>query len=108
MSVDSTQDLSKITDAEVFEAHEGGKLSVISQMPLRSKRDLSIAYTPGVAKVSQAIADDPAKHDSHTWASRLVAVVSDGTAVLGLGNIGPPRHCRSWRANARCSRNLPD
>jgi len=88
MSVDSTQDLSKITDAEVFEAHEGGKLSVISQMPLRSKRDLSIAYTPGVAKVSQAIADDPAKHDSHTWASRLVAVVSDGTAVLGLGNIG--------------------
>ncbi|MCW4465594.1 NADP-dependent malic enzyme [Glutamicibacter sp. MNS18] len=88
MSVDSTQDLSKITDAEVFDAHLGGKLSVISQMPLRTKRDLSIAYTPGVAKVSQAIADDPAKHDSHTWASRLVAVVSDGSAVLGLGDIG--------------------
>ena len=88
MSVDSTQDLSKITDAEVFDAHLGGKLSVISQMPLRTKRDLSIAYTPGVAKVSQAIADDPAKHDTHTWASRLVAVVSDGSAVLGLGDIG--------------------
>ncbi|MDR4534230.1 NADP-dependent malic enzyme [Glutamicibacter sp. PS] len=88
MTVESTQDLSTITDAEIFEAHEGGKLSVVSKSPLRSKRDLSIAYTPGVAKVSQAIADDPAKHDTHTWASRLVAVVSDGTAVLGLGNIG--------------------
>ncbi|WP_413455008.1 NADP-dependent malic enzyme [Glutamicibacter sp. FR1] len=88
MSVESTKDLSTITDAEVFDAHLGGKLSVSSQMPLNTKRDLSIAYTPGVAKVSQAIADDPAKHATHTWASRLVAVVSDGTAVLGLGDIG--------------------
>ncbi|MBM7769578.1 NAD(P)-dependent malic enzyme [Glutamicibacter nicotianae] len=88
MSVESTKDLTTITDAEVFDAHLGGKLSVSSQMPLNTKRDLSIAYTPGVAKVSQAIADDPAKHATHTWASRLVAVVSDGTAVLGLGNIG--------------------
>lgn len=88
MSVESTKDLSTITDAEVFDAHIGGKLTVQSQMPLNTKRDLSIAYTPGVAKVSQAIADDPAKHSTHTWASRLVAVVSDGTAVLGLGNIG--------------------
>ncbi|KSU65334.1 NAD(P)-dependent malic enzyme [Arthrobacter sp. NIO-1057] len=88
MSIESTKDLSTITDAEVFDAHIGGKLTVQSQMPLNTKRDLSIAYTPGVAKVSQAIADDPAKHSTHTWASRLVAVVSDGTAVLGLGNIG--------------------
>jgi len=88
MSVESTKDLSSITDAEIFDAHIGGKLTVQSQMPLNTKRDLSIAYTPGVAKVSQAIADDPAKHSTHTWASRLVAVVSDGTAVLGLGNIG--------------------
>ncbi|MCS3493006.1 malate dehydrogenase (oxaloacetate-decarboxylating) [Arthrobacter sp. JUb119] len=88
MSVESTKDLSAITDEEIFDAHLGGKLSVSSQMPLNTKRDLSIAYTPGVAKVSQAIADDPAKHATHTWASRLVAVVSDGTAVLGLGNIG--------------------
>ena len=88
MSVESTKDLSTITDAEIFDAHLGGKLSVSSQMPLNTKRDLSIAYTPGVAKVSQAIADDPAKHATHTWASRLVAVVSDGTAVLGLGDIG--------------------
>ncbi|WP_417366392.1 NAD(P)-dependent malic enzyme [Glutamicibacter arilaitensis] len=88
MSIESTKDLSTITDAEIFDAHLGGKLSVQSKMPLNTKRDLSIAYTPGVAKVSQAIADDPAKHATHTWASRLVAVVSDGTAVLGLGNIG--------------------
>lgn len=88
MSVESIKDLSTITDAEIFDAHLGGKLSVSSQMPLNTKHDLSIAYTPGVAKVSQAIADDPAKHATHTWASRLVAVVSDGTAVLGLGDIG--------------------
>ncbi|GGL80131.1 NAD(P)-dependent malic enzyme [Glutamicibacter protophormiae] len=88
MSVESTKDLSTITDAEIFDSHLGGKLTVQSKMPLASKRDLSIAYTPGVAKVSQAIADDPAKHATHTWASRLVAVVSDGTAVLGLGDIG--------------------
>lgn len=77
-----------ISEADIFSAHEGGKLSVESTMPLDSKRALSIAYTPGVAQVSRAIAADPAKHSTHTWASRLVAVVSDGTAVLGLGNIG--------------------
>ncbi|MCW4385888.1 NADP-dependent malic enzyme [Salinibacterium sp. SYSU T00001] len=77
-----------ITDAEIFAAHEGGKLSVVSKMPLTSKRELSIAYTPGVAQVSRAIAADPGMHATHTWASRLVVVVSDGTAVLGLGDIG--------------------
>ena len=88
MSVESTKDLTTITDEEIFNAHLGGKLTVTSQMPLDSQRDLSIAYTPGVAKVSQAIADDPSKHYSHTWSQRLVAVVSDGSAVLGLGDIG--------------------
>ena len=77
-----------ITSEEVFTAHLGGKLSVELTQPLDDRRDLSIAYTPGVAKVSAAIAEDPALAASHTWASRLVAVVSDGTAVLGLGNIG--------------------
>ncbi len=70
MSIETTSDLTTITDEEIFNAHLGGKLSVESKMPLNSKRDLSIAYTPGVAKVSQAIADDPAKHATHTWASR--------------------------------------
>ncbi|WP_429953361.1 NAD(P)-dependent malic enzyme [Leucobacter rhizosphaerae] len=77
-----------ISEEEIFAAHEGGKLSVGVVRPIDSKRDLSIAYTPGVAQVSRAIAADPALAQSHTWASRLVAVVSDGTAVLGLGDIG--------------------
>ncbi|MCG2624753.1 NADP-dependent malic enzyme [Arthrobacter sp. I2-34] len=80
--------LPSITEDEIFSAHVGGKLSVSYTTPLDSKRALSIAYTPGVAQVSRAIAQDPAKHATYTWASRLVAVVSDGTAVLGLGNIG--------------------
>jgi malate dehydrogenase (oxaloacetate-decarboxylating) len=78
-----------ISTEEIFAAHEGGKLSVAVERPLATKRDLSIAYTPGVAQVSRAIAADPALARTHTWASRLVAVVSDGTAVLGLGDIGP-------------------
>ncbi|WP_113716406.1 NAD(P)-dependent malic enzyme [Arthrobacter dokdonensis] len=78
-----------LSEQEIFAAHRGGKLSVSSKVPLDSLRDLSIAYTPGVAQVSRAIAANPALAGSHTWASRLVAVVSDGTAVLGLGDIGP-------------------
>ena len=74
---------------EIFAAHEGGKLSVVSTSPLATRRDLSIAYTPGVAEVSRAVAADPAMAGTHTWAGRLVAVVSDGSAVLGLGDIGP-------------------
>ncbi|WP_125611657.1 NAD(P)-dependent malic enzyme [Specibacter cremeus] len=78
-----------LTEEEIFTAHEGGKLSVGTSVPLNTLRDLSIAYTPGVAQVSRAIHQDPALVRSHTWTSRLVAVVSDGTAVLGLGDIGP-------------------
>ncbi|MEU6266365.1 NAD(P)-dependent malic enzyme [Saccharopolyspora shandongensis] len=78
-----------LTNEEIFAAHEGGKLSVDVTTPLDSARDLSIAYTPGVAQVSRAIASDPALADRYTWTQRLVAVVSDGTAVLGLGDIGP-------------------
>ncbi|MEV0698135.1 NADP-dependent malic enzyme [Saccharopolyspora sp. NPDC050389] len=78
-----------LTNEEIFAAHEGGKLAVDVTAPLDSARDLSIAYTPGVAQVSRAIASDPALADRYTWTQRLVAVVSDGTAVLGLGDIGP-------------------
>jgi malate dehydrogenase (oxaloacetate-decarboxylating) len=77
-----------LTDEEIFAAHEGGKLQIGLTAPLDDKRDLSIAYTPGVAQVSRAINADPELAQRYTWASRLVAVVSDGTAVLGLGNIG--------------------
>ncbi|PJE20697.1 MAG: NAD-dependent malic enzyme [Mycobacterium sp.] len=78
-----------ITDDEIFAAHEGGKLSVGLTSPLDTQRALSIAYTPGVAQVSRAIATDRTLAGRYTWANRLVAVVSDGTAVLGLGDIGP-------------------
>ncbi len=77
-----------VTDTEIFDGHEGGKLSVAATRPISSPRDLAIAYTPGVAKVSRAIAEDAAKAKRYTWADRLVVVVSDGTAVLGLGDIG--------------------
>ena len=78
-----------IEDDEIFEAHLGGKLSVELKTPLDTQRALSIAYTPGVAQVSRAIAADATLAKRYTWANRLVAVVSDGTAVLGLGDIGP-------------------
>ena len=78
-----------IDDEEIFAAHVGGKLSVELKAPLDTQRALSIAYTPGVAQVSRAIATDHTLAARYTWANRLVVVVSDGTAVLGLGDIGP-------------------
>jgi malate dehydrogenase (oxaloacetate-decarboxylating) len=78
-----------VTDEEIFEAHIGGKLSVELKAPLDTQRALSIAYTPGVAQVSRAIAADHTLAARYTWVNRLVAVVSDGSAVLGLGDIGP-------------------
>jgi malate dehydrogenase (oxaloacetate-decarboxylating) len=78
-----------IDDEEIFAAHQGGKLSVELKAPLDTQRALSIAYTPGVAQVSRAIAADHTLAARYTWAHRLVAVVSDGSAVLGLGDIGP-------------------
>jgi malate dehydrogenase (oxaloacetate-decarboxylating) len=78
-----------IDDDEIFAAHQGGKLSVELKAPLDTQRALSIAYTPGVAQVSRAIATDHTLAARYTWANRLVVVVSDGSAVLGLGDIGP-------------------
>ncbi|MBJ8343595.1 NADP-dependent malic enzyme [Antrihabitans sp. YC2-6] len=78
-----------MTDEEIFAGHIGGKLSVELSAPLETQRDLSIAYTPGVAQVSRAIATDETLAKRYTWTDRLVVVVSDGTAVLGLGDIGP-------------------
>ncbi|MFI6298293.1 NADP-dependent malic enzyme [Nonomuraea sp. NPDC050790] len=72
-----------------FALHRGGKLEVRSTIPVRDKDDLSLAYTPGVARVCSAIADSPELVNDYTWVSNVVAVVSDGTAVLGLGDIGP-------------------
>ncbi|WP_235215915.1 NAD(P)-dependent malic enzyme [Mycobacterium kyorinense] len=77
-----------LEDEEIFEAHLAGKLSMQLRAPLDTQRALSIAYTPGVAQVSRAIAADHTLAARYTWAHRLVAVVSDGSAVLGLGDIG--------------------
>ncbi len=73
----------------VFDLHVGGKMEVASTVSLSGPDDLSLAYTPGVARVCQAIAEDPSLADDYTWVSNTVAIVTDGTAVLGLGDIGP-------------------
>jgi malate dehydrogenase (oxaloacetate-decarboxylating) len=72
-----------------FLLHLGGKIEMQGKTPLRTRDDLSMAYTPGVARISSAIADDPDSAWNLTIKQNTVAVVSDGTAVLGLGDIGP-------------------
>ena len=72
-----------------FLMHIGGKIEVVSKMPLKTRADLSMAYTPGVARVCEAIHADPEKAFTLTIKKNTVAVVTDGTAVLGLGDIGP-------------------
>jgi malate dehydrogenase (oxaloacetate-decarboxylating) len=77
----------EITD-RTFEVHRGGKIHTGLNLPIRSREDLSMAYTPGVARVCQAIAGNRQKAFKYTIKANTVAVVSDGTAVLGLGDIG--------------------
>ncbi len=79
----------RFADDPAFAVHEGGKLTVRGTRPINSIADLALTYTPGVARVSSAIAAEPELARRFTWAPRVVAVVSDGTAVLGLGDIGP-------------------
>jgi malate dehydrogenase (oxaloacetate-decarboxylating) len=77
------------TTDRTFLIHVGGKIELRNKSPLKTRDDLSMAYTPGVARVCQAIHADPDKAFQYTIKRNTVAVVSDGTAVLGLGNIGP-------------------
>lgn len=88
--------LNGLTDVKVisvsdltFQAHLGGKIEISNRIPLKTRNDLSRVYTPGVARVCQAIAADPAKVHSLTIKRNSVAVISDGSAVLGLGDLGP-------------------
>ena len=72
-----------------FLMHLGGKIEVVSKMPVKNRDDLSMAYTPGVARVCEAIHRTPDKVFTLTIKKNMVAVVTDGSAVLGLGSIGP-------------------
>src|SRR3972149_3219157 len=91
--VKAVRDLPQVTVREVsdplFLMHLGGKIEIHSKVPLHTRRDLSMAYTPGVARISMAVAGDPPSVWALTIKRNTVAVVSDGTAVLGLGDTGP-------------------
>jgi malate dehydrogenase (oxaloacetate-decarboxylating) len=86
--------MAKITNKKYEESiklHKkfGGKLEVVSKVPLKNKKDLSLAYTPGVAGVCEAIAGNPKLAKDYTLKKNTVAIVTDGSAILGLGNLGP-------------------
>ena len=81
-------EIGKVSD-RTFLVHLGGKLKIESKVPIRNRDDLSLIYTPGVARVCQAIAENPADARRLTIKRNTVAVVTDGSAVLGLGNLGP-------------------
>jgi len=96
VAFDPMPDLEPAPEAEgprahdpVFELHAGGKMEIASTVALNGPVELSMAYTPGVARVCEAIAQDPQLYADYTWTANTVAVVTDGTAVLGLGDIGP-------------------
>jgi malate dehydrogenase (oxaloacetate-decarboxylating) len=73
----------------VFAAHERGKLRIVPDVEVRTLQDMRVIYTPGVARVTSAIAADPSLAERYTWKARTVAIVTDGSRVLGLGNVGP-------------------
>ena len=73
----------------IFALHRGGKMEIAATVPMLNAEDLAMSYTPGVAKICEVIAANPEAAHEFTWVSNTVAVITDGTAVLGLGDIGP-------------------
>lgn len=95
---------------EALEYHESGrpgKIEVIPSKPHSTQHDLSLAYSPGVAEPCLAIKQNPADAYLYTAKSNLVAVISNGTAVLGLGDIGPLAGKPLWRGKVCYSKSLP-
>ena len=90
-SIQKKRGISMTTNEKALKLHEKwqGKLETVSKTPVKTREDLSLAYTPGVAEPCKVIAEDKEAAYTYTWKSNTVAVVSDGSAVLGLGNIGP-------------------
>ncbi len=97
----------KVSD-RTFLLHLGGKIEIASKVPLKTRDDLSRAYTPGVARISQAIVEDPTNVRRLTMKRNTVAVVTDGSAVLGLGNIGPAAALRVMEGKAALFKRFAD
>ena len=96
------------TDEKALKLHADlkGKLSTEAKYHVKTREDLSLAYTPGVAKPCVEIANNPEDVYKYTWKGNTVAVVSDGSAVLGLGNIGAKLQCLLWKVKLFFLKNL--
>ena len=108
-AIDALEDIRVLSFSDrTFLVHQGGKIEVKPRISVQTRDSLSMVYTPGVARVSQAIADDPEKAFNLTVKRNTIAVVSDGTAVLGLGDVGPEAAMPVMEGKAMLFKELAD